>query len=318
MSKVYIIYENPDWMPPLLRELGRARIPYEEWFIHKGHFDLNVAPPKGVFLNRMSASSHTRGHHESVDFTRELIVWLESHGRRVINGSNAFVLEISKVRQYEALRLAGIRTPHTIAVAGDSDALKQAARKMLLPFITKHNRGGKGLGVYLFHSLEAFDNYVDSPQFDLPPDHITLLQAYIEPRELFITRVEIVDGEFLYAVKADVSHGFQLCPCEINREIRPVMDFSQSHETDEVFDRQNLFSLREGFNDPIIGQYIAFMQKNQIDIAGIEFIEDRLGNKFTYDINGTTNYAPSVEERYKLNGMAAIVQFLIREDKKRM
>ncbi len=309
--KVYVLFENPDWLPPLIRELDRAGLPYEEWFIHTGNFDLDQAPPEGIFLNRMSPSSHTRGHIESVDYMRELIGWLESYDRRVINGSRAFALEISKVRQYAALRKAGIRTPHTIAVSGYGEELKRAARQMPMPFITKHNRGGKGLGVQLFRSLDVFDAYVDSADFEVPRDHITLLQEYVEPKEPFITRVEIVDGKFLYAIKSDTSRGFQLCPaelCEPGDAFCPAND-----QTNNGADRQSLFELRESFDDPIIEQYIDFMHQNQIDLAGIEFIEDRFGNKITYDINGTTNYSPGVEEKYGLNGMAAVARFLERE-----
>src|SRR5262249_14467692 len=39
----------------------------------------------------------------------------------------------------------------------------------------------------------------------------------------------------------------------------------------------------------------------------------RQGQKITYDVNGTTNYAPGVEERHGLNGMAAVVRLLARE-----
>jgi glutathione synthase/RimK-type ligase-like ATP-grasp enzyme len=310
--KVYVIYENPDWMPPLRQELERAGLPFEEWFIHQGHFDLSEEPPQGVFLNRMSASSHTRGHLESVDFTRELLVWLESHGRRVINSSRAFAIEMSKVRQYEALRHAGIATPHTIAVAGGPETIKETARKLQPPFITKHNRGGKGLGVQLFRSLKALDEYVDSKDFEEPIDHIMLLQEYVESAEPFITRVEIVDGEFLYAIQSDTSRGFQLCPaerCETGDAFCPTTDVNTSGNVD----RQSLFSLREGFDDPIVERYIAFMRANEIDIAGIEFIEDQEGRKITYDINGTTNYSPGVEERHGLNGMAAVVRLLASE-----
>ncbi|MBI1743179.1 alpha-L-glutamate ligase [Candidatus Acetothermia bacterium] len=311
--KVYIIHENPDWLDPLRRELERSGLPYEEWFIHRGHFDLSEEPPEGVFFNRMSASSHTRGHLESVDFTRELLAWLEGHGRRVLNGSNALALEISKLRQYEALRRAGLRTPHTIAVVGRTEELKAAGRKIPLPFITKHNRSGKGLGVQLFRSLKAFDDYVGSPEFVPPADHITLLQEYIESPEPFITRVEIVDGEFLYAIKSDTSQGFQLCPaerCETGDASCPATDITTKNGSS---DRQSLFSLRESFDDPIIDQYVAFMRQNKIDIAGIEFIEDHHRNKITYDINGTTNYSPAVEERHGLNATAAVVQLLAKE-----
>ena len=37
-------------------------LPYTEWFIADGKLDLSSVPPQGVFYNRMSASSHTRGH----------------------------------------------------------------------------------------------------------------------------------------------------------------------------------------------------------------------------------------------------------------
>lgn len=312
--KIYVLYENPDWLPPLVRELDRAGLPHEEWFIQTGHFDLDSEPPEGIFLNRMSPSSHTRGHIESVDYNRELIAWLEGYGRRVINGSRAFALEISKVRQYAALQRAGIRTPHTIAVSGYGEELKIAARKMPLPFITKHNRGGKGLGVQLFRSLDAFDLYVDSADFEVPRDHITLLQEYVEPAEPFITRVEIVDGEFLYAIKSDTSKGFQLCPaerCETGDAFCPTADAVPTGA-----DRQNLFELRQGFDDPILDQYISFMRENEIDLAGIEFIEDRFGHKITYDVNGTTNYSPGVEEKHGLNGMVAVARFLTREQEK--
>src|SRR5262249_58409624 len=87
--QVYILYENPDWMPPLRRELQRAEVPYEEWFIHSGHFHLSQEPPAGVFLNRMSPSSHTRGHRESVDYTPERVVWVGGDGRRALHGRRA-------------------------------------------------------------------------------------------------------------------------------------------------------------------------------------------------------------------------------------
>lgn len=312
--KVYILYENPDWNVPLVRELKKAGIPYEEWFVQAGCFDLGKEPPEGVFLNRMSPSSHTRGHWESVDYTRALLTWLEAYGRRVINGSQAFELEMSKIKQYVALKNLGIRTPYTMAVSG-REPLKAAARNMPLPFITKHNRGGKGLGVRKFEDLQTFDAYVDSDDFVPSPDHITLLQEYVQPAEPFITRVEIVDGQFLYAIKADTSQGFLLCPAPCC-EVGDTVSAPSKTPPGANFDNQSLFSLREDFDDPVIQQYIQFMAKHRIAIAGIEFIEDSHGNKITYDINGTTNYSPAVEEQHGLNGMAAVASLcgrLLRE-----
>lgn len=305
--KVYVLYENPDWMPPLRRELRRASLPFEEWFIQDGHVDLNCEPPPGVFINRISPSSHTRGHGDSIFFTREILAWLESYGRRVINGSRAFALEMSKVGQYAMLRRANLRTPMTVAVSGNRETLREAGDAMDLPFITKHNCGGKGLGVQLFRTREAFREFVASGSYEKPIDHIMLLQEYIVAPEPFITRVEIVGQEFLYAIKVDTSHGFELCPaesCEIGETFCPTTDADEPTPVN----RQTLFSLREGFNDPIIEEYRAVMRENEIDVAGFEFIEDAQGNKFTYDINCTTNYSSAVEDRHDLNGMASIVR----------
>jgi len=303
--KAYILYENAAWRPPLLNALERADVDYEPWLIDEGHFDLTQTPPEGVYVNRMSPSSHTRNHAASVNFTWELLAWLEAHGRRVINGSRAFALEISKVRQYQALRKAGVRVPRTIAVAGGPDAVVDAAFEMPTPFITKHNRGGKGLGVKLFHGLDELEDHVRSLSFEHPVDHITLLQEYIQAPEPFITRVEIVGNRFLYAIRSDTSRGFELCPAE-----------GCEPEAGPHADPQMLFSLREDFDDPLIDQYIRFMKANGLDVAGIEFIEDRFGNKITYDVNATTNYSPAVEQRHGLSGMAALVALVKRELKK--
>lgn len=302
--KAYVIYENEDWMPPLRAALEEAGVPFEEWLVDEGHFDVTSEPPEGVFLNRMSASSHTRGHTAAVEHTRQLLAWLERHGRRVVNGTRAFELEISKVQQHVALEQAGLRTPATRAVVGGTEALLEAAADVPTPFVTKHNRGGKGLGVQLFRTHEAFEEAVRAGDIPTPPAHITLLQQFIEAAEPFITRCEFVDGEFLYAITSDTSDGFELCPADACRtdEDRCAVDGDDS-----------LFALREEVPPALIDCYKAFLDREQIDIAGIEFIEDADGQIWTYDINGTTNYAPEVEDRHGLSGMGAVADLLKRE-----
>jgi len=211
---VHIIYENEDWMPPIRAALHRHDVPFVEHFADGGTLDVLAAAADGVFYNRMSPSSHTRGHQQGISYARELFRVLEAQGRRVINGSRAFSLELSKVAQHAALHAAGLPTPRTLAVFGGPEALRQAARQLALPFITKDNQGGKGLGVRLFRDLDAFDAYVDSDEFQPGPDGITLLQQYIVPAEPHITRVEIVDGRFVYAIRSSTERGFELCPAD--------------------------------------------------------------------------------------------------------
>lgn len=302
-APLHILFENHAWLAPLEDALRARGVPYELHFIDGGTLDLSGTPPEGVFLNRMSPSSHTRGHQGGVQHVRDLLVWLEAHGRRVINGSRAFELELSKVRQDLALQRFGLRTPRTVAVVG-RDNLKAAARTLPLPFITKHNQGGKGLGVKLFRDLDAFDAYVDGPDYLEDPGGVMLLQQYIEPADERITRVELVDGAFVYAMHSSTADGFELCPapeCSADDAFCPIGDSGK-------------FQLATDFdaNDPLVATYVALMRAYDIDVAGIEFVQGRDGHRYTYDINGTTNYNPDVQEQAGILGMDVVVALVER------
>jgi len=159
----------------------------------------------------MSASSHTRGHRYAPEHTAVVLNWLEKNNRRVINNSRALSLEISKSLQYKELESFGIKTPRTIYCSNKESILK-SANVFTKPFITKHNRGGKGLGVKLFNNKKELDSYVSSVNFEPSIDGITLLQDYIDANPKVIKRVEFVNSKFLYTVEVDASEGFELCP----------------------------------------------------------------------------------------------------------
>ena len=301
MPKIHVIHENPEWTAPLLDRLAAQGLPYEDWMLDEGKLDLSQAPPDGVFYNRMSASSHTRDHRYAPEYTAAILAWLEGHGRRVINSGRALQLEISKVAQYAALEQQGIRTPKTIAVVGRKDLLA-AAEAFQGPFITKHNRAGKGLGVRLFRNTAELRAYVEGPEFEEPIDGITLIQRYIESPEPYITRCEFVGGKFLYAVRVDTSDGFLLCPadeCQVTQNC-PTVPGSK-------------FRILHGFDDPIIDDYEKVLRENDVHVAGIEFIVDAEGNKYTYDINTNTNYNSSAEAVAGRSGMTAIATYLGKE-----
>ena len=171
MTHIHVIHENAAWLEPLANALDRQGLPWRDCFLDRGVFDLSRPPPAGVFYNRMSASSHTRDHRFAAELTAAVLAWLERHGRRVVNGNRALDLEISKARQYAALEAAGIRTPNTVLVAG-KELLLSAARQYFAAgaFILKPNRGGKGLGVRLFYTLDALGDYIDGLDYEPPVD----------------------------------------------------------------------------------------------------------------------------------------------------
>ena len=308
MAKVYVIHENDAWVEPLRAAFTERDVPYDEWFIAEGVLDLAATPPDGVFYNRMSASSHTRDHRYAAELTGGVLAWLESHGRRVVNDSRALALEISKIAQYEALRKHGIRTPRTIAAVG-RDHVIAAARRMPPPFITKHNRAGKGLGVKLFDNVDALEAHVRSDAFEDSVDGITLIQQYIRSADATITRVEFVGGRLLYAVRVDTSLGFELCPadvCEVGDAFCPVGETSSAPAAPR-------FSIIERFDNPIVERYARFLSSNGIGIAGIEFIADDAGELYTYDVNTNTNYNGAAEAEAGKYGMRAIAAYLGNE-----
>ncbi|MFD1851474.1 ATP-grasp domain-containing protein [Oceanobacillus bengalensis] len=307
MSKIYVIHENSEWTEHLINRFEQLHVPYGDWLLENGTVDLTSTPPEGIFYNRMSASSHTRGHRFSPELTNAVLAWLEHHGRTVINGSRALQLEVSKVLQYIELERFGIKTPKTIAAVGKKEILKAAKVFEGRKFITKHNRAGKGLGVQLFTSVQALKDYVESERFEEPVDGITLIQEYIESPESFITRCEFVGGKFIYAVRVDTSDGFELCPadaCRIDDLYCPVGEESSAPA---------MFEIREGFEHPIIEKYEQMLAANDIQIAGIEFIEDKDGNLFTYDINTNTNYNSEAEENSGKFGMLEVAKYLSHE-----
>ena len=304
MKKVHIIHENSDWTQHLTKRLDEIWVPYEEWHLDSGRLDLTKEPPEGVFYNRMSASSHTRGHRFAPEFTAQVLAWLEAHGRKVINGTRALQMEISKVIQYLELNKFDIQTPRTIAAVGKEQILEAAVEFLDTPFITKHNRAGKGLGVQLFQTYDGLKSYIEGPVFEEPVDGITLIQEYIQAPESYITRCEFVGGKFVYAVKVDTSEGFQLCPadaCQIGDLFCPV---------GEEKEEKPKFEIIEGFSDPIINKYEKVLAANHIQVAGIEFIRNAAGEIYTYDINTNTNYNSDAEAKAQKFGMLELAQFL--------
>src|SRR5699024_6598751 len=175
----------------------------------------------------------------------------------------------------------------TIAAVGKEEIIKAAKQLDLPTFITKHNRAGKGLGVQLFDSIETLQTYVNGPNFEDPVDGITLIQEYIKSSDQSITRCEFIGGKFVYAVQVDTSDGFELCPADVC-----------AVDTEQVLTRPK-FQIIKDFNDPIIAAYERFLEKNQIQVAGIEFIRNQAGDIFTYDVNTNTTYNSDAEDALK-------------------
>ena len=316
--KVNILYENLLWIPPLQEALEREGLRVRLVHVNEGIIDPSTPPPEGIWMNRISPSSHTRGHVHTVELARHLLYWLESHGRRVINGLCAFELEMSKLRQDLVLRRHGIRTPRTVLAVG-REHLLEAAATFDGPFITKHDQGGKGLGIRLFRDSGELERHLEGEGFNAGPGARTILQQYIRAPEPFITRVEIVGGRFVFAMRSSTADGFELCPSDVCNPMPPRrgelrIGAGRARGTgangtgaSALFSRSPITA-----DDPLVRKYIRLCLEEGIEIAGIEFVEDARDNRHTYDINGTTNYNQTLGARIGVDGMREVARYVRR------
>ena len=73
---------------------------------------------------------------------------------------------------------------------------------------------------------------------------------------------------------------------------------------------QQLFSLREGFDHPVIARFEEFARRNNLEVCGIEFIETADGRVLTYDVNTNTNYNAAVEAVAPKSAPRELVRYL--------
>jgi thiol-disulfide isomerase/thioredoxin len=226
--KLYILHDNASWLEPIVGQLNALGVPHALLDLGAGTIDLLSTPPAGIFFNRVSPSSHSRGKRYAMEYGGAVVEWLERHGRVVLNGSGALRLENSKVAQELEMQRHGIASPPTSVVTGGADAhaaaiarfcgemggVAAAAAAQVQPqpqqqqqrFLLKHNRGGSGLGVRLFAAPEQALRYVrDDAQFEHSPDGLTLLQRAVTSPADVMYRVEFVAGRYMYAVRIDTS-----------------------------------------------------------------------------------------------------------------
>ena len=293
---VHVLHENPEWMPPFAAAFAAEGVDWDETLVTGGSLDLTAAPAEGLWWSRMSASAHTRGHTAAAEHARALLDVLEAHGRRVVNGRAVLDLELSKLRQLALLRAARIAVPRTVAVVGGRpDDVLAAAATVGPPVVVKPNRGGKGLGVTRFDSVDELAAAL--PGLDEPVDGVLLVQEYVEPARPRITRAEIVGGELVYAITADTERGgFQLCPADAC-----AVDGTPA----------SLFALRtEPLPSGLADAYESFARWHGLEVAGFEFIETADGRAVTYDVNTNTNYNPDVEAVAPRSAARAVARYL--------
>ncbi len=308
-----IYYEHPDWFRPLFAELDRRGTPYERLHIENHAYDPGDWRLRyGLVFNRMSPSAYTRGRGDAVFYTLQFLSHLEQTGVRVINGADAYRVEISKALQLSLLRSLGFPYPKA-QVIHDPCQAPAAATGLRFPVVVKPNVGGSGVGIRRFGSPAELADAAGAALLDLGPDHTALVQEYIPPEERRITRVEVLGGTYLYAIRV-YSPGdvFNLCPADVCQ----TTGGTALARTACPVDAPDQGLQVEGYTPPadVVHQVERIMAAARVDVGGVEYVTDaRDGQRYFYDINALSNFVADAPRVVGFDPFVRLVDYLERE-----
>lgn len=287
---VAVLYEHPEWFRPLFATFDRRGIDYEHINAASLRWDPTDPPAFDVLLNRMSPSAHLRGHAHAVHAALHYMEFLASSNVPVINGPNAFRLEISKAAQLSLMHRLGVSHPrarvinHVEQAVGASEALR-------FPVVVKPNIGGSGAGIQRFDTSAQLHAAVSDGRVDLGIDHTALVQEFLPARGGSITRIELLDRELLYAIRITppAGFGFNLCPADICRDDASPQEGNLVEGMCATKPAMQIQSVQ--VPGGVLEQARAIAVAADLDICGIEYlIDDRDGRAYIYDINALSNF----------------------------
>jgi carbamoylphosphate synthase large subunit len=292
-ATIAVYYEHPQWFERLFAELERRGLPFRRALANEHVLDPGAPEfgPNTIVFNRMSASAYTRGHGDAIAYTADLLHDLELRGVPVINGARAYGYEISKAKQLALLASLGLRAPRT-RVVHRADQATLAARALRFPIVVKPNTGGRGAGVVRFDTPELLAEVAASGALALGPDGVGLVQELIPKRDGKITRVEVLDGRYLYAIDVTTSgETFDLCPADICRTPVAVGEVCLTEPAPTVS------AVRAEPPAEAIAEVERIARAAGIEIGGVEFlIDERTGERLYYDINALSNFVANPVE----------------------
>jgi hypothetical protein len=170
-----VLFEHPEWQKPLFAALDRRRVRYAALDLKQAAFDPDAVPQAPLYFNQASPSAYVRGNTRAVPFALSLIRSLELGGARVLNGSRAFALELSKSAQAALLQKLGIPHPRSLAFNDPDTAIAQWTGGW--PALVRSGRGS-GARMFLLNSPEELVKLLrEQPSLWLP-DNLLMLQEY--------------------------------------------------------------------------------------------------------------------------------------------
>jgi hypothetical protein len=303
-TDLIVLSEHPEWQKPLFSALENRGVRFEKYDLTRACFDPDSLPKAALYFNQASPSAYLRGNARAVPLALALMRSLEFAGARVLNGSRAFALELSKSAQAALMQQLGIPHPRSLAFNDVNEVIEHWGNQW--PALLKPEQGGSGARMYLLQSPDELVSVLQSVPDIWFPDNLLILQQYLEsdPRQ-GIVRMEFLGGRLLYAMRV-VSHGsFNLCPSEMCNPDSGT-SLCQLPETQPV----EFFPYPEvPFSAVEAGKRL--MLAGGLDVGGVEYLESGDGTAMFYDLNANSNLRAPIAQAFGFDPFERVVDFLV-------
>ena len=307
-----IFYEHPDWFRPLFSLLEQRGLPFVRIDAASHMYDPSERSASlALAFNRASPSAYTRGRRQTTFHTLSWLRHLERLGVPVVNGSTVYAIEISKAAQIEVLEELGVGYPAT-RIVNHPAQIPAAAQTLRFPLLVKANIGGSGAGITRFDDADALAHAVRAGRLDFGVDDTALVQEAAPMRGGCITRVEVLGGKILYAIRVFPEEGsFNLCPADACQTASGQPLVRTVCAIDAVKNGLRV----EAYDPPaeIRTQILAIAARAKLDVGGVEYlIDDRDGRPYVYDINALSNFVADGPRVVGFDPFERLVDYLAR------
>jgi len=273
-ASLAVLYEHPRWFEPLFAALERRGVETARVEARSLVFDpASPNVPAELIFNRVAMSAPQRDQEHGIFHAMAALDHWRRRGARIINGPEVMAIDASKARQLSLIEALGLATPQTRVIHRLSE-LAEAARAIGFPLLVKANIGGAGAGIARYNAMTEIDAGIQSGSVPHSVDQVLLVQAYVEPRDQRICRMETLAGRFLYAIDIAVDGNFDLCPADACQVPGRAVSMTEAHPSAELVAAAEAIAAAAG-----------------LDVGGVECVMDDCdGTARFYDINALSNF----------------------------
>ncbi len=308
---IAVFHEHTEWFRPLFAEFERRGIPYVRIDAARHFYDPSDRTRHwSLVVNRASPSAYMRGNGGATFHTLHWLKHIEGLGIPVVNGSEGYGVEISKSHQLELMAQLAVPFPRSRVINSPALAV-EASAGMRFPVLVKANIGGSGAGIVRYESAAAIQTAIDAGTIPMGLDGVSLVQESAPLRGGHITRVEALDGKYLYAIDVYPDVGsFDLCPADACQTTDGAELVRGACAVDA---RKNGLKVTKGNASPeMIDAIERLVQTAGIDVGGVEYlIDDRDGKPYVYDINALSNFVADAPRVIGFDPWVNFVDYLV-------